>query len=84
MTRALTKREFIAKAIKVHGNKYNYSKVYYENNYTKVAIICPSHGEFWQRPGVHLLGQGCSICSGRSQKTTAQFIREAIQTHVQV
>lgn len=36
--------EFILKAKKVHGNKYDYSKVEYVNNKTKVCIICPEHG----------------------------------------
>jgi hypothetical protein len=40
MPKKKTKEEFIENAIKVHGNKYNYSKVGYENSYTKVIIIC--------------------------------------------
>lgn len=47
---------FISKAILVHGNKYDYSKVEYINNHTKVCIICPEHGEFWQTPNNHLNG----------------------------
>ena len=27
-----------------------------------VCIICPIHGEFWQKPGKHLIKQGCPIC----------------------
>ena len=43
-----TKNEiFIEKAKKVHGDKYDYSKVQYVNAYTKVGIICTEHGEFW-------------------------------------
>ena len=42
--------EFIKKAREVHGDKYDYSKVEYVNNHTKVCIICPKHGEFWQVP----------------------------------
>lgn len=41
-----TKDEFINKAISIHGNKYDYSKVEYVNDKTKVCIICPEHGEF--------------------------------------
>ena len=37
---------FIRKARLVHGEKYDYSKVVYVNNRTKVAIVCPIHGEF--------------------------------------
>ena len=37
----------IEKAKRVHGDKYDYSKVEYVNTATKVCIICPEHGEFW-------------------------------------
>ena len=53
---------FIKKAKIVHGNEYDYSKIDYINNKTKVCIICPEHGEFWQTPSNHLLGRGCPIC----------------------
>ena len=56
------KLDFIKKAREIHGDKYDYSKVEYINNRTKVCIICPEHGEFWQRPGNHLKGQGCRKC----------------------
>lgn len=58
-----TKETFFEKAKKIHGDKYDYSKVNYKNNKTKVCIICPIHGEFWQRPDHHLHGQGCKKCS---------------------
>ena len=60
---ASTTQQFIEKATKIHGNKYDYSKVEYVNNHTKVCIICPEHGEFWQRPDKHLLGEGCPECN---------------------
>lgn len=51
-----TKNEiFIEKAKKVHGDKYDYSKVQYVNAYTKVCIICTEHGEFWQLPDCGLI-----------------------------
>ena len=58
----LTKDEFVERANKIHFGKYDYSKVDYINNSTKVCIICPEHGEFWQTPGSHLQGQGCPKC----------------------
>ena len=58
----LSKEGFIKKARLVHGNKYDYSKVEYVNNRTKVCIICPEHGEFWQTPNHHLSGCGCPKC----------------------
>ena len=51
----ITTNDFIKKAIEVHGDKYDYSKVEYINNSTKVCIICPIHGDFWQRPRNHLI-----------------------------
>lgn len=55
----LTKQDFIERARSVHGNKYDYSKVEYINNSTKVVIICPVHGEFLQTPNKHMQGRGC-------------------------
>lgn len=46
----------------IHGDKYDYSKVNYVNAKTKVCIICPEHGEFWQRHSNHLNGEGCYMC----------------------
>lgn len=80
-TKRLTNEEFIEKAKLVHGDKYNYSKVNYINNNTKVQIICPIHGEFCQRPKDHLKGQGCIRCSGKERKTTESFIEQAKNIH---
>jgi len=57
-----TKEIFIEKSNIIHEFFYNYSLVDYINNYTKVIIICPIHGEFDQKPNNHLQGQGCSSC----------------------
>lgn len=46
----------------IHGDKYDYSKMKYINIRTKVCIICPEHGEFWQTPQKHMSGQGCPKC----------------------
>ena len=45
-----TTEEFVKKAIQVHRDKYDYSKVEYKGALIKVCIICPEHGEFWQTP----------------------------------
>ena len=58
----ITTDDFIEKAKGIHGDKYDYSKVVYINNRTKICIICPEHGEFWQTPDKHLQGRGCSKC----------------------
>src|SRR5690606_19306523 len=56
--------EWVEKILKVHGNKYDYSKTIYVNNSTKICIICKEHGEFWQTPANHLKGKNCPRCTG--------------------
>lgn len=58
-----TKEVFIEEARKIHGDRYDYSKVKYKNNSTPITIICKEHGEYLQRPTQHLRGQGCPTCS---------------------
>ena len=78
----LTKEEFVLKAIEVHGNKYDYSKVEYVNARTKVCIICPIHGEFWQTPDNHIYKhKGCPICNGGIRLTTKSFIEKSNKVH---
>jgi hypothetical protein len=67
--RRKSSEQFIKEAIEKHGNKYDYSKVDYVNNKTKVCIICPEHGEFWQEPNSHLQGKGCPKCNSSKLET---------------
>ena len=46
MSKRLTTKEFIDRAIKVHGDKYDYSQTIYINAKTKVKIKCKKHGIF--------------------------------------
>ena len=78
--------EFINKANKVHNGKYDYSKVEYVNAKTKICIICPEHGEFWQTPNNHLSGKGCALCANENKlhlynKSNDKFISEAQMIH---
>jgi hypothetical protein len=57
-----TTAQFIAEASIIHGDQYDYSKVEYINNHTKVCITCKKHGDFWQTPNMHLRKRGCPIC----------------------
>src|ERR1035437_1745734 len=61
---SISKESYIKKAIETHGNYYDYSKVEYINAKTKVCIICPRHGDFWQEASSHVLGngKGCPKC----------------------
>ncbi len=73
----LTKKEFIEKAIIIHGNKFKYSKVKYINNHTDVVIICVYHGEFNQNPSSHLSGSGCPICRfSKGEQKVAAFLEK--------
>lgn len=71
---------FIEKATEKHHNKYDYSKVDYINYNTKICVICPIHGEFWQKPSNHLSGQGCPKCIGLN-KTNDEIISEFKKIH---
>jgi len=73
---------FIEKAKKIHGNKYDYSLVKYEKNTIKVPILCIIHGQFFQTPNRHLLGQKCTQCVVHKLKyDTITFIEKAKQVH---
>lgn len=67
---------FIGKAVSVHGNQYDYAKVAYNNSHTKVCIICPEHGEFWQTPNKHLIGRGCPECVNKRLSEQKRFTKE--------
>ena len=75
--------DFLERARKIHGDKYDYSKVEYKTIMEKVCIICPEHGEFWQTPNSHLNhGDECPKCAHRSyKKTTEEFVEEAKYIH---
>lgn len=60
--KASVSESFFAKANKVHNSFYDYSASIYVDSHTKIKIICPEHGEFWQAPNNHLAGKGCGVC----------------------
>lgn len=83
----MDKREkFIEKANKRHNNKYDYSKVEYVDSVTKVCIICPEHGEFWQTPQGHIRGNSCPKCANKKRGDTFrsngdEFVERAELVH---
>lgn len=78
-----TTEEWIIEAIKIHENKYDYSKTNYINNRSDIIIICHvneygvEHGEFFQNPSGHLSGFGCSKCGGCFKYNTDNWIQKA-------
>lgn len=77
----LSNTDFIKKAKKVHGNKYDYSLTNHVRLGDKVTIICPIHGKFQQTSGNHLAGKGCKYCGGTSKMDTTLFIEKAKKVH---
>ena len=81
-----SKQDWITNCNSLHANKYDYSNVDYKNNRTKVEIVCPEHGSFYQTPGHHLAGHGCSVCSsnenGKLKRISTQdFIDRSNEVH---
>lgn len=69
------REKFIERSRKIHGDKYDYSKVKYTNSRIPVTIICPKHGEFQQMPCKHLQGHGCPYCKeSRLERNTNIFL----------
>lgn len=82
----LTQEEFIARARKVHGDKYDYSKTIYKGALEKVIITCRKHGDFSQVAFSHLNGCGCSKCNAenvgnRKRMNQQEFISKASEIH---
>ncbi|MCK9416368.1 hypothetical protein M0Q97_06895 [Candidatus Dojkabacteria bacterium] len=77
----LTNDKFIERSNKIHNNKFDYSLVEYKNNYSKVKIVCPIHGEFEQIPKSHMKGFGCVKCLGKYKLTTERFIEFSNNIH---
>lgn len=61
--RCKTTISFIEGAKSVWGGTFDYSKTVYHNYHTKLEILCPQHGVFFQYPQNHLnKRQGCREC----------------------
>ena len=82
MPKQSTTEEFVYKARKIHGDKYDYSKSVYTRSCDKVIIICKEHGEFLCRANDHLYNKtGCSKCAKQYAPTTEEFIDRAKKVH---
>ena len=84
--RTKTLEKFIEDSIKIHENKYDYSKSNYVNDNSKIIIICKEHGEFEQEASNHLQGKGCNKCAdiiraSKKSKSLDKFILDAKNIH---
>ena len=81
--------KFKTQAIKIHGEKYNYSKseLDYNGAFSKIIITCKKHGDFIQTPDNHVNDKkGCYQCGldGHSElftRTLEEFISIAKEIH---
>lgn len=60
-------KRFVDKAHKIHGDRYDYSKVHYVDARTKVEIVCPVHGSVWVAPERHFESTGCYQCNDKNR-----------------
>lgn len=57
-----THEEFENEAHQKFDGKYQYPEKYIECD-TKIRIVCPIHGDFFQTPYIHLRSKGCPCCA---------------------
>lgn len=63
LSRRSSFEKFSRDSSEFHAGKYDYSRVDYKNNRTKVEIVCPDHGSFFQTPDHHVCRSGCPACA---------------------
>lgn len=86
MPKRLTQEEFIARAYKVWGDKFDLSETVYINSNSKIKVRCLIHGAFYPIACNFLSGHGCPLC-GREKtldtirRDTRYFIRKAKEIH---
>ncbi len=60
--------DFIAQARAIHGERYDFGLVSYQQSGELVTIVCPQHGPFEQTPYRLLRGHGCSKCTNETRR----------------
>ena len=59
-----SQHNFIADAVALWGDRFDYTSVVYIDSHTPVEIVCRNHGPFFQSPTNHLFGKvGCTKCN---------------------
>lgn len=85
MVKRNSTEDFVRKARKIHGDKYDYSCTVYKTVHEKIEYICPKHGKVTQEANSHLRGHGCPHCSCGGIKGSTErnehFIKRAREVH---
>lgn len=81
----MNKNDFLTRAKLFHRDKYDYFLMEYINVKTKIKIICPKHGLFFQTPDAHFRS-GCKKCGTESahlkqRSNTLDFVEKAKKIH---
>lgn len=76
--------QFIEDAKRLHGDKYDYSRVKYHGNKKPVEIVCPTHGSFWQKPNSHLTSRnGCRFCmESKGERAIEMLLKKYQINHI--
>jgi len=85
MGKKLTTEIFIERAMKIHGDNYDYAKVNYIGARKKVIITCPIHGDFLQNYILHVYREsGCPKCGsinhGRNSSMSVTTFLDKVNT----
>ena len=76
--RRLSQEEVILEFKKVHGDRYDYSKVIYTKSSAPVEIRCVKHGIFFQSPYEHKMGSNCPSCAFLNKSRGSHYTQERL------
>jgi hypothetical protein len=85
--KSATKEQFLERAIKIHGDKFEYDLTSFLCNTSRIDIICKKHGIFSQVAQEHLRGCGCKACAIETttnilvDRARAKFASQANKMH---
>lgn len=80
----LSTDEFVARAKRTWGDRYDYSSTVYHGSYNEVTVVCKVHGPFSVRANNHLNNNcGCTQCSSDNsrRKSVRRLIALSKQVH---
>ena len=78
---------YIAKAVKIYGDRFDYSKLDYKGTFDSITVICKEHNvTFTQLPNAHLNHIGCKECNSimfteLRLSNTEEFIKKSKEAH---
>jgi|CXWL01.1.fsa_nt_gi Zn finger protein HypA/HybF involved in hydrogenase expression len=78
LSQKLDTNSFVVKAIKTHGDTYDYTRVFYEHSEKHIFITCKQHGEFKQTPHSHLQGCGCPHCGKENISAALSLVGKSL------